>query len=253
MTVQRRSQVGERKIFSTMGFGESSAGSLLKSPTCRFPNNRLRNRHFRHAIGIPTFGIGADREVDDHASTSVHAGRVRPWDRQRDRRNRNRVQSKNRNISRVYYRQNRKSKSHRPRDASKTAQLKRRRLPPWNRARTTSTLFSRPLGPKWQTGCRIAKPRHPAAVPDKAETVRRLSYSAVRNCFRGCLRASLLPLFLTVISLDRTCHGLLIETLHHDEQDGDRDGDHDRGRGEAGVPVWMYSFCSMSHRPNATV
>ena len=78
MTVQRRSQVGERKIFSTMGFGESSRGIVAEIADMRFPNNRLRNRHFRHAIGIPTFGIGA-RQVDDHASTAVHASRVRPW------------------------------------------------------------------------------------------------------------------------------------------------------------------------------
>ena len=78
MTAQRRSQVGERKIFSTMGFGESSRGIVAEIADMRFPNNRLRNWHFRHAIGIPTFGIGA-RQVDDHASTAVHASRVRPW------------------------------------------------------------------------------------------------------------------------------------------------------------------------------
>ena len=83
MTAQRRSQVGERKIFSTMGFGESSRGIVAEIADMRFPNNRLRNWHFRHAIGIPTFGIGA-RQVDDHASTAVHASRVRPWI-QRDR------------------------------------------------------------------------------------------------------------------------------------------------------------------------
>ena len=123
MTVQRRSQVGERKIFSTMGFGESSRGIVAEIADMRFPNNRLRNRHFRHAIGIPTFGIGA-RQVDDHASTAVHASRVRPWIGNAIDGTAIAFNQKNRNISRVYYRQNRKSKSHRPRDASKNCPIK---------------------------------------------------------------------------------------------------------------------------------
>lgn len=42
-----------------------------------FPDHRLRKRHVRHMVAVPTIRIGA-AEVHDHAAPAVHTGPARP-------------------------------------------------------------------------------------------------------------------------------------------------------------------------------
>ena len=77
MPVQRRTVVGERQILAPMRFGETAGGIIAEIAHMGFPDHRLRKRHVRHMVAVPTIRIGA-AEVHDHAAPAVHTGPARP-------------------------------------------------------------------------------------------------------------------------------------------------------------------------------
>lgn len=77
MAFQRRTVIGERKILAAVRFGETAGGIIAEIAHMGFPDHRLRKRHVRHMVAVPTIRIGA-AEVHDHAAPAVHTGPARP-------------------------------------------------------------------------------------------------------------------------------------------------------------------------------
>lgn len=65
------------QILAPMRFGETAGGIIAEIAHMGFPDHRLRKRHVRHMVAVPTIRIGA-AEVHDHAAPAVHTGPARP-------------------------------------------------------------------------------------------------------------------------------------------------------------------------------